>query len=242
MLTRAVDSVNADLEAQDHRRFIKSHTPYDGLPVRDDVTYICVGRDPRDVFLSWDNHWHNMDLAAAFAAREQAVGLDDIAELLAEGPPEKAPSEAERFWDWVDDDRPPSTGLQSLRATLEHLASFWTIREQPNVVMLHYDDLKADLAGEMRRIADHLTIEIPEDRWPDLVAAASFEHMKRNADTVAPDTTNKIWFDNSRFFNRGESGQWYHLVSDDELPRYFARCAEIASPAVVDWAHHQRPA
>src|ERR1051326_4513852 len=32
MLTRPLDSVVADLEAQTHRRFIKSHTPLDGIP------------------------------------------------------------------------------------------------------------------------------------------------------------------------------------------------------------------
>ena len=49
MLTRALDDVVADLDAQTHRRFIKTHTPLDGLPHDPRVTYIGVGRDPRDV-------------------------------------------------------------------------------------------------------------------------------------------------------------------------------------------------
>ena len=56
MLTRERDDVVADLDAQTHRRFIKTHTPFDGLPYDQRVTYIGVGRDPRDVALSWDNH------------------------------------------------------------------------------------------------------------------------------------------------------------------------------------------
>ena len=47
MQTRNPADVFADLDAQTHRRFIKTHTPYDGLPHDDRVTYICVGRDPR---------------------------------------------------------------------------------------------------------------------------------------------------------------------------------------------------
>src|SRR6266550_8278887 len=43
MLTRDRDSVVAELEAQRHRRFIKSHTPLDGLPFDGRATYICVG-------------------------------------------------------------------------------------------------------------------------------------------------------------------------------------------------------
>ena len=52
MVTRARTDVFADLEAQTHRRFIKTHTPLDGIPNDPTVTYICVGRDPRDVGLS----------------------------------------------------------------------------------------------------------------------------------------------------------------------------------------------
>ena len=87
MLTRDLASVRADLDAQTHRRFIKTHTPFDGLPHHPDVTYICVGRDPRDVFRSWENHRENMDILAVLAARERAVGLDDVMEMLAVGPP-----------------------------------------------------------------------------------------------------------------------------------------------------------
>src|SRR5262245_17758689 len=75
MLTRDRDSVLADLDAQQHRRFIKTHTPLDGLPWDPRVTYIEVGRDLRDVFLSWDNHMENMDIVNVIAAREKAVGL-----------------------------------------------------------------------------------------------------------------------------------------------------------------------
>src|SRR5215475_10640173 len=59
MVTRARTDVFADLEAQTHRRFIKTHTPLDGIPSDPVVTYICVGRDPRDVGLSMDRHIGN---------------------------------------------------------------------------------------------------------------------------------------------------------------------------------------
>src|SRR5207247_3619830 len=46
MVTRARAEVFADLAAQTNRRFIKTHTPLDGIPNDPTVTYICVGRDP----------------------------------------------------------------------------------------------------------------------------------------------------------------------------------------------------
>src|SRR5437762_2316763 len=141
MLTSPIDEVVELLDAQTHRRFIKTHTPLDGLPWDERVTYITVGRDPRDVALSMDNHMANLDLDVLLAARGAVVGNDDLAELFPDGPPIPAATEIERFWAWVDADDARGNGL---RPTLHHLDTFWSARDRSNVVLLHYDDLKRD--------------------------------------------------------------------------------------------------
>ena len=40
----------------------------------------------------------NMNFDALIGARAAAVGLDDLAELFPDGPPEPPESEIERFW------------------------------------------------------------------------------------------------------------------------------------------------
>ena len=60
MNTRPIESVISELEQQTHRRFLKSHLSYDLLPHISGVTYITVGRDPRDVGLSWMHHLDNV--------------------------------------------------------------------------------------------------------------------------------------------------------------------------------------
>ena len=106
MVTRARTEVFADLAAQTHRRFIKTHTPLDGIPNDPTVTYICVGRDPRDVALSMDHHIDNMDIGAFLEARERAAAIDGI-ELGPLHPPRPRPDgERDRFWQWVDDETP----------------------------------------------------------------------------------------------------------------------------------------
>jgi aryl sulfotransferase len=240
MLTRDRESVFADLDAQTHRRFIKSHTPFDGLPHDSRVTYISVGRDPRDVALSWDNHMANTDMMALFGAREAAVGLDDIAELLAGGPPVRPASELERFWLWVDEETPPSdAGTASLASVLHHLSTFWAVRDRADVVLLHYDDLKTDLEGQMRLLAERLAISVPEHQWAALVEAATFEKMRERADRIVPGSTHAIWQDNGRFFNRGVSGQWRALLDDDGLRRYRERVAQLAPPDLARWVHRE---
>src|SRR3954471_14190743 len=78
-LFNPVEDDLATLEAQTHRRYIKSHLPFDALPVWDSVKYIHVGRDGRDARLSWQNHEQgftpeflaNMGVLAGALAAEQ---------------------------------------------------------------------------------------------------------------------------------------------------------------------------
>jgi aryl sulfotransferase len=120
---------------------------------------------------------------------------------------------------------------------VHHASTFWAIRDRPNVILCHYDELKTDLEGQMRRLAAHLGISVPEALWPELADAATFDRMRAGADRIAPDTTHAIWQDNQQFFHRGVSGQWRDLVDDDGLRRYYARVETLAEPDLVAWLH-----
>jgi aryl sulfotransferase len=234
---RPLELVVADLEAQAHRRFIKSHTPLDGLPFDPRVTYIAVGRDPRDAALSWDNHLANMDFERLTALRQAAVGLDDLPEVMPDGIPAPLPTEIERFWRWVDDATPLNRQRMSLAATLHHLGSFFAVRNEPNVILLHYGDLKEDLEGQMRRLATRLSIDVPEEKWPALVEAATFESMKRRSKATGPNQTENVWLDHERFFHRARHGEWRDLLGEADLRRYEARVDELADAELSRWAH-----
>jgi aryl sulfotransferase len=245
MLTRPRGDVIADLDAQQHRRFIKTHTPLDGLPWNDRVTYIDVGRDPRDVAMSMAHHVSNMDFNVFLAALASTARADGgtappaPAEPPADGPQEP-PSAREMFWMWVDNPIPPTEETSSLLRTLTHHETFWPARDAPNVVLLHYDDLQADLRGQMRELADRLGLRVPDDRWPELVKAATFAQMRDNAAIVAPNTDVAIWRDNAEFFHCGTSGQWRTLLDDADQRRYDERVAHIVAPDLADWIHHRR--
>ena len=240
MQSQARREVVADLEAQQHRRFIKTHTPLDGLPMDPAVTYVCVGRDPRDVALSMDNHMDNIDLAAFALERARGAAIDGI-ELppLVERPPPPADPH-ERFWQWVDNDAPPQEIGSSLLRTLRHLESFWDAPDDVDVVMLHYDDLKSDLDGQMRLLAGRLGVEVPGAVWGRLVEAATFERMRANATMTVPrNADGSHWRDDERFFHRGRSGQWRDLLDDVDLRRYRARVADLVAPELAAWVHHE---
>jgi aryl sulfotransferase len=229
------DEIVDRLEAQQHRRFIKTHTPLDGIPRAEGVTYLCVGRDPRDVSLSWEHHMANIDLGALLAARAEAVGMDDLAELgpMPEPPPEDP---VERFWLWALSPSGVMAGT-TLGEILHHLQTFWDHRDEPDIALFHYSDLSADLPGQMRRLADVLQLQVAADRVEELAAAATFDSMKSNADRVAPNSDRDFWLSTTDFFHKGSNGQWRHLLDDEGVQRYDARVAELAPPDLAAWAH-----
>ena len=238
--TRDIGDVIADLEAQQHRRFIKTHTPLDGLRYEAAVTYICVGRDPRDVAISFAHFQDNINLQALFAARERAVGNEDLAEMYRDHGREPAPTDPlARFWRWVDDSPGGEVAHVNLASTMHHLATFWEVRDRANVVLVHYADLQRDLEGEMRRIARRLAIDIDEDRFPDLVAAAGFDSMRERADELVPDSSLGLWHTNRAFFHSGTNGQWQYLLDDAGRRRYAERIKQLAPTDLIEWAHQE---
>jgi hypothetical protein len=234
MQIRPVEAVFAQLAAQRHRRFIKTHTPLDGLPWDPRVTYIGVGRDPREIAMSWDAHRANIDMPTLLARRGAAVGNGDLAELLPNGMPIPPDDARDRFWEWMD--APLGHPTPCLRNTIAHLDGLWQHRLLPNVVLLHYTSLTADPLGQLRMLAERLGVDVPADRLPGLAAATGFERMRARAARLAPEATTGIWRDSGAFFHGG-SGRWRDLLDADDLARYERTIAAVAAPDLSAWVH-----
>jgi hypothetical protein len=232
---RSEEEVFEIYERQEHRRFIKTHTPLDGLPLRDDVRYVVVGRDPRDVLVSWEHHVDNLDLDVVLASRAEAVGLDDLDEY--DPPPVLESDPAVRFRDFVETDW-CATRLVSLANVLHHLRTGWDRRADPNVGLIHFLDYRRDLVAAMTRLAGLCSLEVDPDRLAALAPAAGIDRMRERADEVAPDITKSDhWKDRRRFFRSGTSGEWVGRTTVDDRERYDQRVAELVPGALARWAH-----
>jgi aryl sulfotransferase len=219
------DEVYAWLAAQEHRRIIKTHLHLRDISVDPRATYITVGRHPLDSALSLYHQNNN----------KVPRGADGTLPRPEERP---HPSPSERDWllQWIDTAPGPHIHYHYLAEMLRHLSAAWTLRQEPNVVLMHYADLSANLAGEMRRLAARLDISVPEATWPDLVQAATFKHMQANPDRFVP--SGIAMKDNASFFRSGVSGEGRALLTGAELARYHARVAQLASPDMLAWLHH----
>jgi aryl sulfotransferase len=225
-LTAPLDEVVARLDAQQHRRFVKTHTPLDGVPAAPGVTYIVVARHPLDAAVSLYHQGANID-------REALRRLVGLPEPDAPRPPR--PALHDWLVEWIEDDPAPTESLDSLPGVMAHLAGAWGRRSDPAVLLVHYDELQSDLEGAMRRIAVRLGIEVGEGAWPELVEAASFERMRARAGALLPDPG--ILIDADAFFRRGTSGAGREVLTDAELARYHERARSLAPAELLGWLH-----
>ena len=222
--------VYAQLAAQEHRRFVKTHTPLDGIPLDSRATYIVVARHPLDMAVSLYHQGDNLD-------RERLRRLTGQPEP--DGPPSPRPTLREWLRAWIDRDVSPEEEMDSLPGVLWHLSDAWNRRGgEPRVLLVHYDDLSSDLEGEMRRLATVLGISVPGETWSSLVKAATFEHMRVNADRIVPDPS-RVLKDRAAFFRRGASGSGSALLTDHELAHYHARSAQMAPADLLAWLHRE---
>jgi len=224
-LTAPREQVHALLAAQRHRRFIKTHTPLDGIPLDDRVTYIVTARHPLDAAVSLYHHSMNIDLIR----RRELTGQP--------GPTDSAARKPLRDWllAWIAGNADPRKVLDSLPGVMWHLSDAWARRGEANVVLVHYDELSGDLAGQMRRLAGRLGIAVPEPAWPGLARAAAFDRMRANADQFVP--AGGILKNNTGFFRRGRPGAAREILSENEIAAYRTRVAQLAPPDLIAWLH-----
>ncbi len=204
MLIHTDDEVFGLLERQRHRRFIKTHTPLDGLPLLRSVTYIAVTRHPLDVAMSDLDHGENERFERLVELRNVAVG----SEAPAEGALDDAPKEPDAYLRWyIDNDvEPTGSGPYGLADYCNQVLTYWNARSEPNVHLFHYADLWADRDREMRSVADALGVDVEEGRWPSLVEAAGIDAMRARAGETAPEVATGMWRSPERFFRaRGYS-------------------------------------
>jgi aryl sulfotransferase len=220
-----VEDVVRRLEAQQHRRIVKTHTPLDGIPLDPRATYVVVARHP-------------LDLAVSLYHQSDNIDRDRLAALT--GSPVRPRADRPPLHDWLVSWTTTETShreqMDSLVGVLHHARDAWARRHEANVVLVHYADLLADLGGEMRRLAARLGIAVREERWPALVDAATFTRMRERADVLSPNPLG-VLKDNRAFFRSGRSGAGREILTGRELARYEARVAGLASADLVAWLH-----
>jgi aryl sulfotransferase len=224
------------LDAQTHRRFIKTHLPLDGMRYDQSTRYLYVSRDARDVFMSLWNHYTNHVDSHYLLMNELAGRVGD------EFP--RPPEDIHEFWknwitrgwfEWETDGWPYWSHLSNVQ-------SWFDWRHLPNIQLVHFNDLLEDLEGEVGRIAEFLGIPISPDDLRTVAKAVSFVEMKQKGDRYAPGGGMHWQGGAETFLHKGTNGRWRELLSQDELALYDAACERALTPECRAWLENGGPA
>lgn len=155
------------------RRAFKTHAGPPDLPFVEagsgkDVKYIVVTRNPEEAIVSFkiflDQH------------------TDAFYDLW------KVPRAALTRPDFGTWFREVAVAKEMLGMFFGPIAAWWPLRHEKNVMFMHFADMKRDLPGATRKLADFLGVNPSAAEWAKINEHVSFDWMKRNEskfDTLA---------------------------------------------------------
>ena len=194
------------IESLPSPRIFKSHLLFEALPYYPEWKYIYLVRDGRDVGVSFYHHQKSF-LPKYF--NENLPGFSD-------------------FWDdWVETKEDKS----EYWSYWKHIKSWWQVRNLPNVLLVHYDNLINDKSQEIDRISEFINLDINQSKKEMILAKSSLEYMKLNWQKFQELTV----FKPNTIINKGVNGRWQNLLTTEQLKRYEIIISEELEPECAEW-------
>ena len=205
-----------DAMPRDRRRAFKSHAapptlPYHAPGSGPDVRYVVVARNPDEALASMrpflaahSDAWFDL----WHVPRDAIVGPDFEAFFAGMGSHAFVPM------------------------IFGFVAAWWPLRNAPNVLLVHYADLKREPEACIHRIADFLGFEVPDGAWPAILEYTSFDWMKEHEDKFELRSVTEVpILDPGAMIRRGQTGA---SAEDGVTPQISAAIAEIGHAILTD--------
>jgi aryl sulfotransferase len=214
------------------RRFIKTHLPLDALPYYPQVKYIILGRDSRDVFMSWFNHYSNYTEHAYNIINETPALVGEQLVPCPEDPREAWRSWITRGWfEWESEGYP-------WWGNMRHTQTYWEFKYLPNFLFIHYNDLLKDIQYCVRKIAKFIEIDADDDKVFQVIKESQFSAMKNTAKQEAVKHKDTPQFFNSgsdTFFFKGTNDRWKGILTKEDLELYEEAKNRVLTVECANW-------
>jgi len=183
------------MEEMQPPRILKMHAPsefYPGLlrgsetDLQDHGKAVYVVRNPKDALVSLRHH-HSNNAAIRFEGTWE-----------------------EWVQQWLAGDRSREYG----GTYFEHVKGWWQMarRHPDRVLIVYFEDMKADLAKTIREVAAFLGRDVPEPEVEKMAQRCSFSAMKGNH-KVYDDVKDRI---NPVHFRKGDVGGWREVLTEEQ--------------------------
>lgn len=173
------------------KRVIKTHLAANYVPYSADAHYLTVIRDPKEVFVS----------SYYFCLGTHGPFMPD-------------------FESWLDLFLSKNFPMSSGSSWAEHTASYWALRQKPNVLILLYGDMKKDLLGTVKRVAGSLGVLLSPDEMKGVADKSTFSYMSSiDHKFIAIPKENTPWAKGPKMMREGRSGNAKELLTREQQRR-----------------------
>ena len=173
-----------------NRRVIKTHLSAGYIPFNDQARYITVIRDPKDIFVS----------SFYFAQGFFGALVPDV----------------DRWLDAFLSDKFP---LAFAASWSQHLHSFWALRHKPNVLILSFKAMKADLPGTVKQVAQFMDVELTDPQLTKVIEKCRFDYMKAIDDRFVPMKKGALPWLTASMMRQGKEGNSKELITPAQQQR-----------------------
>ena len=102
-------------------------------------------------------------------------------------------------------------------------------------MLVHFASLKADMEGEIRKIARFLQIDNAGLDWSTILEHCCFDYMKAHAALSAP-LGGAFWEGGAQtFLHKGTNGRWRDVLTADDNMRYEELARDKLGEACASW-------
>jgi hypothetical protein len=201
----------------DHRhsrlgwRVFNTHLRWDMMPKEENMRYIYVVRNGKDVALSFFQHLSNQDDSDCF----QGTLLDFVNK-------------------WCDGEIPFGNWLHHLQSWMEAY-KLQTTMSNSKILLVRYQDMVKEPSDTLQRIISHLELDITEQRAKELLQYVSFDYMKAHQEQYMPISV--PWKEGYSFIRNGKVGDSVNYFDQDHNAVYDKMIARIKSETgnIPDW-------
>ncbi len=168
-MIRKIDGMPTD----HHPRGFKSHASPPTLPFHEDVKYVVVARNPEEALVSMKTFLskHSEEFLEYWGMTKDGFTFAD-------------------FTSYYEGFVKPSGFDKNL---FRFVSDWWPLRNEPNVLMMHYSDMVKDHEGSVKKISDFLDYgPYTDEEWSTILELTSFSWMKRHETKFEARTVWKI--------------------------------------------------
>lgn len=237
LLERSEKEIIEILKNQNHRRFMKTHSPASVVLTKNNKhkgKYIFITRDFRDVVWSFQHHFRN----SGHKLNEKSKDYELNKKL-------KDTENGYQFWQLVVDHKhlfKEHSHYKIIWSYFNTVKSWLEVAKKNNVLILHFNDLKTDLRGNIIKISKFLDLNYDNDLIDKVYEKCTFQWMKQNSHKCVPVHFNGK---SKTFINKGVNKRWINALGKHDIQMYKKLIHTFFDETEIDWIEngsyiHQR--